>query len=54
MALSERERAIRLRLKADLEHYAMACLKIRTKAGTIEPLILTECSAIALSARQDR
>jgi hypothetical protein len=39
MALSERERAIRLRLKADLEHYAMACLKIRTKAGTIEPLI---------------
>ena len=36
--LSERERAIRLRLKTDLEHYAAACLKIRTKAGNIEPL----------------
>jgi hypothetical protein len=39
MALSERERVIRLRLKADLEYYAAACLKIRTKAGTIEPLL---------------
>src|SRR5690349_5874714 len=39
MALSERERAIRLRLKSDLEYYAAACLKIRSKAGTIEPLI---------------
>src|SRR5580692_742759 len=39
MARSEREVAIRLRLKADLEHYAAGCLKIRTKAGNIEPLI---------------
>jgi hypothetical protein len=39
MALSERERALRLRLKADLEFYAAACLNIRTKAGTIEPLL---------------
>ena len=39
MALSERELAIRLRLKADLEFYAAACLKIRTKAGAIESLI---------------
>ena len=39
MALSERERAIRQRLKGDLEHYAAGCLKIRTKAGNIEPLI---------------
>jgi hypothetical protein len=37
--LSERERAIRLRLKDDLEHYAARCLKIRTKAGKIEPLL---------------
>ena len=39
MALSERERAIRERLKSDLEHYAARCLKIRTKAGKIEPLL---------------
>ena len=42
MALSERERSIRLRLKADLEYYAAACLKIRTKAGAIEPLIFNK------------
>jgi hypothetical protein len=39
VALSERERAIRERLKSDLEHYAARCLKIRTKAGKIEPLL---------------
>ena len=37
--LSERERSIRQRLKNDLEHYAARCLKIRTKAGKIEPLL---------------
>ena len=37
MGLSDRERAIRLRLCDDLEHYAARCLKIRTKAGKIEP-----------------
>jgi hypothetical protein len=40
MSLNERERRIRLRLKTDLEHYAARCLKIRTKAGKIEPLLL--------------
>lgn len=35
-----REMAIRRRLRDDLPHYASRCLKIRTKAGTIEPLIL--------------
>ena len=39
MGLSDRERAIRLRLRDDLEHYAARCLKIRTKAGKIEPLL---------------
>jgi hypothetical protein len=39
VALTEREKAIRRHLKADLEHYAARCLKIRTKAGTIEPLL---------------
>lgn len=39
MALSDRERAIRARLKSDLEHYAARCLKIRTKAGKIKSLL---------------
>jgi hypothetical protein len=38
-SLSPRERAIRLRLKTDLEHYAAKCLKIRTKSGKVEPFI---------------
>ena len=39
MPLSDRERAIRQRLKGDLEYYAAHCLKIRTKAGKVEPLL---------------
>jgi hypothetical protein len=38
-SLSDREKAIRQRLKSDLEHYAARCLKIRTKSGEIKPLI---------------
>lgn len=38
--LSDRERVIRQRLKDDLPHYAEKCLKIRTKSGSIEPLLL--------------
>jgi hypothetical protein len=34
------ERAIRQRLKDDLAHYAARCLKIRSKAGRLEPLVL--------------
>lgn len=37
-SLSEREKAVRLRLRDDLEHYAAKCLKIRTKDAKIEPL----------------
>lgn len=39
-SLSSRERAVRQRLKDDFEHYARKCLRIRTKAGTLEPLVL--------------
>jgi hypothetical protein len=42
MSLTEREREIRRRLKSDLEHYAARCLKIRTKAGTIVPLVFNK------------
>lgn len=38
--MDERERAIRLKLRDDFEHYAAKCLRIRTKAGTIQPLRL--------------
>ena len=36
------ERAIRQRLKDDLPHYAERCLKIRSKAGKLEPLLLNQ------------
>jgi len=39
-SLSERERAIRQRLRDDFAHYARKCLRIRTKAGKVEPLEL--------------
>ena len=38
--MTEREKAIRGRLKADFRHYAARCLKIRAKSGSIEPLSL--------------
>lgn len=39
-SLSDREIAIRKRLKDDFEHYSSRCLRIRTKVGTIAPLVL--------------
>jgi hypothetical protein len=38
--LTDDERRIRRRLRDDFPHYAAKCLKIRTKAGAVEPLIL--------------
>lgn len=40
MSLTSRERTIRRKLRDDFKHYAAKCLKIRTKAGDIEPLEL--------------
>jgi hypothetical protein len=40
--LSDRERSVRQKLKSDFAHYSARCLKIRTKAGKIEPLVLNE------------
>lgn len=40
--LSPREKSIRQRLKDDFEHYALRCLKIRTKSGAIEPFIMNK------------
>lgn len=38
--MSERERAIRQRLKDNFEHYARKCLRIRSKSGSVEPFLL--------------
>jgi hypothetical protein len=46
MQLSERERKLRIRLRDDNETYAKACLKIRTKSGSIEPLIFNSAQKI--------
>lgn len=40
MNLTTRERRIRVRLRDDFPYYASKCLKIRSKSGRIEPLIL--------------
>lgn len=41
-SLSDRERAIRQKLKSDFPHYAPRCLRIRSKAGAIVPLELNQ------------
>ena len=43
--MTPREKAIRQRLKDDFPHYADKCLRIRTKTGAIEPLILNRAQA---------
>lgn len=39
-SLSDREKAIRSKLKSDLPHYASKCLKIRAKSGRVQSLVL--------------
>ncbi|MHA6684488.1 hypothetical protein [Mesorhizobium sp. A556] len=45
MSLSDKERAIRQRLKNDFSHYASKCLRIRAKDGKIAPLVLNEAQS---------
>lgn len=49
-SLSERERAIRQKLKDDFSHYSSRCLRIRTKAGEVRPFALNR-SQLHLHAR---
>lgn len=42
MSLTEREKAIRRRLRDDYPHYAAKCLRIRAKDGSIEPFVLNK------------
>lgn len=39
-SLSDRERALRIRLRDNFEAYAAACLKVKTKSGAVAPLRL--------------
>jgi hypothetical protein len=43
--LSDREKAVRLKLKHELPHYASKCLRIRAKSGAIVPLVLNEAQS---------
>ena len=50
MAMNPALAAVRLRLLEDFAFYAASALKIRTKAGKIEPLVLNEAQLILLDA----
>jgi hypothetical protein len=52
--LTPREKAIRQRLKDDFLHYAPRCLKIRTKAATIVPLVLNDAQMLIHSAIEEQ
>jgi hypothetical protein len=54
MSLSEREKAIRQRLKDDFLHYAPRCLKIRTKGAKIEPLHLNDAQMLIHNAIENQ
>jgi len=54
MSISAREKAIRQRLKDDFLHYAPRCLKIRTKAATIVPLVLNDAQMLIHNAIQEQ
>lgn len=40
--MDDRKKRIRQRLKDDFEHFALKCLKIRTKSGAVEPFIMNK------------
>lgn len=44
-SMTDRERAIRRKLRDDLPHYASKCLKVRTKSGAVEPFELNTVQA---------
>jgi hypothetical protein len=42
MSLSDKEKAVRQRLKDDFSHYASKCLKIRDKSGKVTPFTINK------------
>lgn len=53
-AISAREKSIRQRLKDDFLHYAPRCLKIRTKAATVVPLVLNDAQMLIHNAIEEQ
>lgn len=53
-SLSDRERAIRKRLKDEFTHYAAKCLKIRAKGGEIAPLVFNEAQTYLHSRLEEQ
>ena len=51
MAISDRERLIRQKLKDDFTHFALKCLKIRTKNGTVEAFALNKAQQSATAVQ---
>lgn len=51
--MTPKERSIRQRLKDDFEHYAAKCLRIRTKSGSVEPLVMNKAQRF-LHARLEK
>ncbi len=54
MSLSEKDKAIRQRLKDDFPHYAEKCLKIRTKEGEILPFVLNKTQQLLHAAAENQ
>lgn len=54
MPLSDDEREVRQRLKDDFAHYASRCLKIRTKAGAVEPFKLNRAQLHIMERLEDQ
>lgn len=54
MSLSDRERAIRQRLKDDFPHYAERCLRIRTKSGAVEKFRLNRAQRYIHARLEDQ
>lgn len=52
--MSDKERAVRQRLRDDFTHYALKCLRIRTKGATIAPLELNEAQSYLHGRLEDQ
>lgn len=52
--MNEERIQIKQKLKDDLQHYSSRCLKIRTKSGTIQPLIFNKAQLFAHSKLEEQ
>lgn len=52
--MDERKKAIRQKLKDNLEHFALKCLKIRTKSGAVEPFLFNKAQKFLHAKLEDQ